>query len=83
MLLAQYTPHTTLFYRAQRNVGWAAEMLQWAQLIHAKAVQQRRPGFQELTKHGPLAARCEAFSRCTDTIGSVASSEGSDVREFV
>jgi len=91
MLLGQYTPHTTIFDRVQSNVGWAAEMLQFMQLIHAVAVQQRRPGFlvEELTTKGPLAARYHASSRCTDNLhrssidGSVARISGTDVREFV
>jgi len=89
MLLAQQTPHTTIFDRVQSNVEWAAEMLQRMQLIHAVAVQQRRPGFlvEELTTQGPLAARYHASS--TDNLhrssidGSVARISGTDVREFV
>ena len=57
-------------------------MLQFMQLIHAVAVQQRRPGFlvKELTTQGPLAARYHASS--TDNLhrssidGSVARISG-------
>ena len=46
-------------------------------------------GLPRVNEARPLAARCEAFSRCTDNlhrsdmIGSVASSDGSDARKFV